>query len=70
MMLPLMFLTLVTNIGSVHCQLIQLLSLTVMNKQLKINSLFFSDAKVDIAMPSPCPASSHAISVKAFRWRI
>ena len=36
MMLPLMFLTLVTNIGSVHCQLIQLLSLTVMNKQLKI----------------------------------
>ena len=32
-------------------------------------SLFFSDATVDIAMPSPCTASSHAISVKAFRWR-
>ena len=32
-------------------------------------SLFFSDAAVDIAMPSPCSASSHAISVKAFRWR-
>ena len=31
---------------------------------------FFSDAKVDIAMPSPCSACSHAISVKAFRWRI
>ena len=29
----------------------------------------FSDASVDIAMPSPCKASSHAISVKAFRWR-
>ena len=38
---------------------------------LPINSisLFFSDATVDIAMPSPCSASSHAISVKAFRWR-
>ena len=34
------------------------------------NSLFFSDATVDIAMPIPCTASSHAISVKAFRWRI
>ena len=34
------------------------------------NSLFFSEAKVDIAMPSPCSASAHAISVKAFRWRI
>ena len=33
-------------------------------------SLFFSDATVDIAMPSPCTESSHAISsVKAFRWR-
>ena len=32
-------------------------------------SLFFSDATVDIAMPSPCTASSHAISVKGFRWR-
>ena len=32
-------------------------------------SLFFSDATVDIAMPSPCSASSHAISVKAFQWR-
>ena len=28
---------------------------------------FFSDATVDIAMPSPCTASSHEISVKAFR---
>ena len=28
-----------------------------------------SDATVDIAMPSPCTSSSHAISVKAFRWR-
>ena len=25
---------------------------------------------VDIAMPSPCSASSHAISVKVFRWGI
>ena len=32
-------------------------------------SLFFSDATVDIAMPSPCSPSSHAISVKAFQWR-
>ena len=32
--------------------------------------LFFSDATVDIAIPSPCTASSHAFSVKAFRWRI
>ena len=32
-------------------------------------SLFFSDATVVIARPSPCTASSHAISVKAFRWR-
>ena len=31
--------------------------------------VFLSDATVDIAMPSPCTASSHAISVKAFRWR-
>ena len=30
--------------------------------------MFFSDATVDIAMPSPCSASSHAISVKAFQW--
>ena len=29
-------------------------------------SLFFSDATVDIAMPSPYTASSHAISAKAF----
>ena len=36
MMLPLIFLTLVTNIGSVHYQLIELLSATVTNKQLKI----------------------------------
>ena len=36
MMLPLIFLTIVTNIGSVHYQLIQLLSAPVMNKQLKI----------------------------------
>ena len=35
----------------------------------KQHSLFFSDSTVDIAMPSPCTASSHAISVKAFRWR-
>ena len=35
----------------------------------KQHSLFFSDASVDIAMPSPCSASSHAISVKAFQWR-
>ena len=34
------------------------------------NSLFFSDATVDIAMPSPCTSSSHSISVRAFRWRI
>ena len=32
-------------------------------------SLFFSDATVDIAMPSPCTAFSYAISVKSFRWR-
>ena len=32
-------------------------------------SLFSSDAMVDIAMPSPCTASSHAISVKVFWWR-
>ena len=35
-------------------------------------SLFFSDATVDIAMllmPSLCTASSHTVSVKAFRWR-
>ena len=32
-------------------------------------SLFSSDATVDIAMPSPCRASSHAISVKVFWWR-
>ena len=32
-------------------------------------SLFFSDATVDVAMPSPCTASSHAISVKEFLWR-
>ena len=31
--------------------------------------LFFSDATVDIAMTSPCTASTHSISVKAFRWR-
>ena len=31
--------------------------------------LFFSDATVDIAMTSPCTASTHTISVKAFRWR-
>ena len=31
--------------------------------------LFFSDGTVDIAMPSPCSASSHAISVKVFQWR-
>ena len=30
--------------------------------------MFFSDATVDI-IPSPCTESSHAISVKAFRWR-
>ena len=40
----------------------------VADKQIN-NSLFFSDATVDIAMPSPCTASSHAIPVKAFRWR-
>ena len=34
------------------------------------NSLFFSDATLDIAMPIPCKASSHAISGKAFRWRV
>ena len=39
-------------------------------KQVINNSLFFSDATVDIAMPILCTASSHAISVKAFRWRI
>ena len=33
-------------------------------------SLFSSDvATVDIAMPSPCTASFHAISVKVFWWR-
>ena len=32
--------------------------------------LFSSDATVDIAMPSPCTASSQAFSVKAFRWRV
>ena len=32
-------------------------------------SLFFSDATVTIVKPSPCTASTHAISVKAFRWR-
>ena len=30
---------------------------------------FFPDAAVDIAMPIPCTASSHAISGKAFRWQ-
>ena len=30
---------------------------------------FFSDATVDIAVPIPYTVSSHAISVKAFRWR-
>ena len=39
-------------------------------KQVINNSLFFFDATVDIAMPILCTASSHAISVKAFRWRI
>ena len=34
------------------------------------NSLFFSDATLDIAMPIPCKASSHAISGKAFRRRV
>ena len=29
----------------------------------------FPDATVDIAKPSPCTAPSHAISVKALRWR-
>ena len=28
----------------------------------------FSNAAVDITMPSPCTASSHTISVKAFPW--
>ena len=32
-------------------------------------SLSFSGATVDIAMPSPYSASSHAVSVKAFQWR-
>ena len=31
--------------------------------------LFFSHATADIVMPSPCAASSHAVLVKAFRWR-
>ena len=34
--------------------------------EINNNSLFFSDAMVDIAMPSPCTASFHAMSVKAF----
>ena len=32
-------------------------------------SLFFSDATVDIARPSPCTTSSQAILFEAFRWR-
>ena len=40
-------------------------------KHVAVNSsVFFSDATVDIAVPSPRSASSHEISVKAFRWRI
>ena len=30
----------------------------------------FFDATVDIAMPSPCTSSSHAVSVKVSQWRI
>ena len=30
---------------------------------------FLPDATVDIAMPSPCMASSHAILGKVFRWQ-
>ena len=44
-------------------------SLLVKHVADKQHSLFFSDATVDIAMPSRCTASPHAISVKAFRWR-
>ena len=46
------------------------MSLFVNTLSINNNSLFFSDAKVDITMPSPCSASSHAFSVNAFRWRI
>ena len=45
------------------------MSLFVKHVADKQHFLFFSDARVDIAMPSPCSAFSHAISVKAFRWR-
>ena len=38
------------------------MSLFVKHVADKQQSLFFSDATVDIAMPSPCTASSHAIS--------
>ena len=48
-------------------------ALETLVKQHEENSLFVKqvadDATVDIAMPSPCTASSHAISVKGFRWR-
>ena len=45
------------------------MSLFVKHVADKQHFLFFSDATVDIVMPSPCTESSHAISVKAFRWR-
>ena len=45
------------------------MSLFVKHVADKQHFLFFSDATVDIAMPSPYTASSHAISGKAFRWQ-
>ena len=45
------------------------MSLFVKHVADKQHFLYFSDATADIAMPSPCTASSHAISVKAFRWQ-
>ena len=45
------------------------MSLIVKHVADKQHFPFFYDATVDIAMPSPCTASSHAISGKAFRWQ-
>ena len=43
--------------------------MTAFTSNTSIVIAVISDATVDIAMPSPCSASSHAISVKAFQWR-
>ena len=45
----------------------------LVRREVLVSGLFFRsrslETHVDIAMPSPCTASSHAISVKAFRLR-